>query len=140
MRNEKVLCYCCTCDGISVSRGKKSFVQEMLFCIYFSPSSSVCRFILYFFFQFKKGKNGKEFLRLPPERKKTQLKRGSMQTRRKIFYLYAQRASFCKRISLVCCIPDAKNFFNLKSKPFLRKKGYKKLNKFGDSVREVNRF
>lgn len=44
----KVLCYCCTCDGISVSRGKKSFVQVMLLCTFFSPSSGVCLFIAVF--------------------------------------------------------------------------------------------
>lgn len=30
-----VLCYCCTCDGISVSRGKKSFVHFILCALFF---------------------------------------------------------------------------------------------------------
>lgn len=60
----KVLCYCCTCDGISVSRGKKSFVQVML-CTFFRLLL-VCVSLLPFF-QFSKGIK-REFQAYPRKR------------------------------------------------------------------------
>lgn len=51
------LCCCCTCDGISVSRGKKSFVQVMLLCTF--SRSGVC-LLLPFFVSLKEKRRSSE--------------------------------------------------------------------------------
>lgn len=72
-----VLCCCCTCEGIWVSRGKKSFVHVMLLCTFFLCFSCVCLFIaFYIILLFLHEESKKEVQSLPPQIRRQKKKSG----------------------------------------------------------------
>lgn len=94
------LCYCCTCDGISVSRGKKSFVQVMFFpslCV-----SSLPFILLSLLYKKPKPKEGGSgFTPWNDETKKSRQTRASEQKGKLLFAMAQMRGIWFFNLNLI---------------------------------------